>query len=86
MRVDIDGDTAESEAYFCGAHAGLGANEGKTLLQWGNYNDFWKRTSGGWCIVKRIYRIDISDGPMEIVYGSAPAGMWKEGDDRSLSH
>ncbi len=35
LRVDIDGDEAESEAYFFAAHAGTGSNEGKTLLQWG---------------------------------------------------
>jgi len=86
MRVDLDGDAAESEAYFFAAHAGTGDNEGKTLLQWGNYNDFWRRTAEGWRIVKRIYRIDISDGPLEIVYGSAPADMWKEGDSRRLAH
>jgi hypothetical protein len=86
MRVDINGDEAESEAYFFAAHAGIGTNEGKTLLQWGNYNDFWKRTPEGWRIGKRIYRIDISEGPMEIVYGSAPAGTWQEGDERGISH
>ena len=84
MRVDIDGDEAESEAYFVAAHAGTGENEGQTLVQWGNYNDFWKRTPDGWRIVKRIYRIDISDGPLEIVYGSAPKEMWKEDDERRL--
>jgi hypothetical protein len=84
MRVDIEGDEAESEAYFLGAHAGTGSNEGRTLLQWGNYNDFWRRRPEGWRCVKRIYRIDISDGPLEIVYGSAPPGSWREEDSRNL--
>lgn len=84
MRVDIDGDTAESEAYFFAAHAGLGTYAGKTLLQWGNYNDFWRRTENGWRIVKRMYRIDISDGPLEIVYGNGTEAMWAEGDERRI--
>ena len=84
LRVDLDGDTAESEAYFFATHAGVGPYSGQVLLQWGNYNDFWHRTVSGWRIVKRIYRIDISQGPLEIVYGSAPPEMWKEGDERSL--
>ena len=35
-------------------------------------------------ITKRVYRIDISDGPMEIVYGGAPPETWKENDERRL--
>jgi len=84
MRIDVDGDEAESEAYFFAAHAGIGALEGKTLLQWGNYNDFWRRTPDGWRIVKRLYRIDISDGPLEVVYGSGTGAMWQEDDERAL--
>ncbi|MGV3768947.1 MAG: nuclear transport factor 2 family protein [Sphingobium phenoxybenzoativorans] len=84
MRIDVNGDEAESEAYFVGVHAGAGEYEGKTLLQWGNYNDFWKRTPDGWRISRRIYRIDISDGPMGIVYGGATADMWQAGDDRRV--
>lgn len=85
MRVDVDGDCAESEAYFFAAHAGTGAFKGKTLLQWGNYNDFWRRTSQGWRIVRRVYRITLSDGPLEIVYGNGTQEMWQEGDERRLA-
>ena len=84
LRIDVAGDQAESEAYFCAAHAGTGPYEGQTLVQWGNYLDSWQRRPEGWRIVKRVYRIDISDGPMEIVYGNNTAAMWQEGDDRRL--
>lgn len=84
LRVDLDGDEAESEAYFFAAHAGLAAYAGQTLLQWGNYLDRWHRTSDGWRIVLRTYRIDISDGPLEIVYGNGTAEMWQENDSRRI--
>jgi hypothetical protein len=84
-RIDIDGDNAESEVYFFAAHAGAGSMTGHTLLQWGNYLDRWKRGPSGWRIVERNYRIDISDGPMEIVYGNDTAHLWQEGDDRQIA-
>ena len=83
-RIDVNGDRAETEAYFFAAHAGTGELEGKTLLQWGNYLDRWQRRPDGWRIVERIYRIDISDGPMEIVYGNDTAHLWQDGDERRL--
>lgn len=84
-RIDIDGDEAESEAYFFAAHAGAGSYTGKTLMQWGNYLDRWFRVEGEWRIVKRVYRIDISEGPLEIVYGNDTAHLWQEGDERRIS-
>jgi hypothetical protein len=84
LRIDLDGDAAESEAYFFAAHAGIGRYAGQTLLQWGNYRDHWRRTADGWRIVKREYRIDISDGPLEIVYGNDTADMWQDGDERRI--
>jgi hypothetical protein len=82
LRVDVTGDLAESEAYFFAASAGLGRYEGQALLQWGNYLDSWERRPQGWRIVKRNYSNRFEVGPMEIVYGSAPAEMWQEGDAR----
>lgn len=38
----------------------------------------------GWRIVRRDYRTDIQDGPLEILYGSGSAEMWKDGDARRL--
>lgn len=85
LRIDIEGDEAETHAYFCGAHAGIGEFEGKTLVQWGIYQDFWRRTEAGWRIKKRDYTITISDGPLEIVYANVPQTMWKEDDKRNLT-
>lgn len=85
LRIDLDGDAAESEAYFFAAHAGTGRYEGQTLLQWGNYRDRWRRGGDGWRIVNRDYRIDISDGPLDIVYGNDTAALWQEGDERRIA-
>jgi len=84
VRSHIMGDDAKSDAYFLAASAGCGAYLGKTLLEWGNYHDTWKRGAEGWRIVRRDYRMDIQHGPLEILYGSAPAEMWKDGDARRL--
>ena len=83
-RIDIEGDAAESEAYFFAAHAGRRRFTGRTLLQWGNYLDRWQRGAAGWRIVERVYRIDISEGPLAIVYGNDTAVMWQDGDERRI--
>jgi hypothetical protein len=84
IRIDITGDEAESEAYFFAASSGIGPYEGQALLQWGNYLDHWRRGPEGWRIVRRDYENRFEVGPMEIVYGSAPAQMWEEGDNRRV--
>ena len=68
MVIDIEGESAESHAYFCAAHAGAGDLEGQTLVVWGIYNDFWQRTEEGWRIVRRLYSRNIFDGPKNILY------------------
>lgn len=83
--VEINGDTAESEANFLSVAVGHPGAAERALIEMGNYHDFWQRTEQGWRIVKRLYRMDIQDGPMEIMYGSAPAEMWEEGDARRLN-
>jgi hypothetical protein len=84
MVVTVENDTAESEAYFMAPHAGTGPRAGQVLTQWGIYRDSWKRTPTGWRIAKRIYRITLSEGPLDIVYGNGPAHMWQPEDERHL--
>lgn len=86
LRVEVEGDDAQSEAYFFAASAGVREYTGRTLLEWGNYHDIWARRANGWRIVKRNYRMDIQEGPLEILYGTAPADMWEAGDARRLDH
>ena len=86
VRIDIDGDTARSSAYFFSTSAGIREYEGQALLEWGTYDDTWRRGSAGWRIAHRNYEMRIQSGPLEIVYGSAPAEMWQEGDHRRLDH
>lgn len=83
-RIDVTGDTAESEAYFFSTSAGTREYTGHSLLEWGNYRDSWRRGPHGWRIVTRIYEMRIQQGPLEIVYGSAPPEMWADGDHRRL--
>jgi hypothetical protein len=82
VRVDVDGDSAESDAYFFAASAGLGPFNGQALLQWGRYRDTWERRAEGWRIVRRVYDNRFDQGPMEIVYPNEAAEMWQEGDYR----
>ena len=82
VRVDVDGDVADSDAYFFAASAGLGPFKGQALLQWGRYRDTWQRRVAGWRIVRRVYENRFDEGPMEIVYPTGAAAMWQEGDKR----
>jgi hypothetical protein len=86
IQTQIGGDEAESDAYFFAISAGIRDYAGRTLLEWGNYHDIWRRGPNGWRIIRRNYRMDIQEGPLEILYGSAPAQMWQEGDVRRLDH
>jgi ketosteroid isomerase-like protein len=82
LRIDVDGDVAESEAYFFAASAGVATFAGQALLQWGNYLDHWERQDSGWRIVHRTYDNQFDLGPMEIVYPTMAADMWQPGDNR----
>jgi SnoaL-like domain len=84
VQVEVDGDRATSEAYFFSTSAGTRGFENQALLEWGAYKDIWRRGQGGWRIVHRLYRMKIQQGPLGIVYGSAPAEMWQEGDARRM--
>jgi hypothetical protein len=82
LRIDVDGDTAESDAYFFAASSGVGIFQGQALLQWGSYRDGWERRSEGWRIVRRTYENRFDQGPMEIVYPTSAADLWEQGDKR----
>jgi hypothetical protein len=80
----FEGDTAVSDAYFFALSAGTRTFAGQTLMEFGQYHDTWQRAAQGWRIVRRDYRMDIQQGPLEILYGTAPPEMWSEGDARRL--
>lgn len=75
---------AVSDAYFFAISAGTGKFQGQTLLEWGAYHDTWQQSEDGWRIVRRDYRNEIRQGPLEILYGTAPPELWNEGDARRL--
>ena len=68
LRVNVEDNTAESNAYCYAVHQGTGERAADVLTVWLNYNDFWQLTGEGWRISKRIYRIQFMEGPAEIVY------------------
>lgn len=86
VQIDVDNDKANSQAYFFSTSSGVRGFEGQALLEWGSYYDTWVKGAEGWRIVHRLYRMKIQQGPLDIVYGSAPAEMWQEGDARRLDH
>jgi SnoaL-like domain len=73
-----------SDAYFLAVSAGTRQFAGQTLMEWGQYHDTWRMTDDGWRIVQRDYRMDIQQGPLGILYATAPPDMWREGDARRL--
>ncbi|EXJ76488.1 uncharacterized protein A1O5_00996 [Cladophialophora psammophila CBS 110553] len=76
-----DRDRAESKVNVFAAHAGRGPYAGQAQLTWLTYEDKWRRLGGKWYIEHRTYRIQFTQGPDDIVYGTG-RGTWAEGDDR----
>ena len=68
LRIEVEDETAESNAYCYAVHQGIGEHEYDVLTVWLNYNDFWQLGEEGWRIKKRIYRVQFMEGPQEIVY------------------
>jgi len=79
-----EGEAMISDAYFLAVSAGTRQFAGQTLMEWGQYHDTWRMTDDGWRIVQRDYRMDIQQGPLGILYATAPPDMWREGDARRL--
>ena len=52
--VDIDGDTATSEAYVADMHLSRQAGSDLSFRTLGNYSDTWKKDGEEWLLVRRI--------------------------------
>ena len=66
VRVEVDGDTASSEAYVRDMHKGLGDWADTTFETLGNYLDRWRRVDGTWKMVHRTKRNRAQIGDMSI--------------------
>lgn len=61
-RVQVDGDTARSLTYGRVLHQGAGPMAGSSYECLGEYDDHWVRTTAGWRIARRWFRIDLEVG------------------------
>jgi hypothetical protein len=55
--VELDGDTARVESYFCSVHA-IGDGDGGHALVFGRYLDRFERRDGPWLIAHRAVVVD----------------------------
>jgi len=66
IRLQVDGDEAESWAHYYAVHEGALDYEGELYVMWGEYHDQWARTADGWRVTVRGYDPFITRGPREI--------------------
>ena len=66
LRLQVDGDSAESWAHYYAVHEGALDYQGELYVMWGEYHDRWTRTDDGWRITVRGYDPFITRGPREI--------------------
>jgi hypothetical protein len=59
--IEVDGDTATSEAYVTVVLRGTSGGRSFTLANIGRYLDTWERRDGRWAIVRRVYVDDLKD-------------------------
>jgi hypothetical protein len=52
--IDIDGDSASSEAYVADMHLGGDGNEDITFRTLGRYRDRWRKVDGRWLMCERV--------------------------------
>ncbi|TQF73904.1 nuclear transport factor 2 family protein [Rhodococcus spelaei] len=52
--VDVDGDTATSQAYVSDMHVGAGDRSHLTFSTLGDYHDEWTRRGDCWQLVRRV--------------------------------
>jgi ketosteroid isomerase-like protein len=71
-RIEVTGDTARSRSYGRVHHVGTGPMAGSSYECLGEYDDHWVRTSDGWRISRRWFRIDIAIGDPAVLRPADP--------------
>lgn len=66
-RVRIDGDRARSLTYARVMHLGAGPMEGRHYECFGEYDDRWVRTAGGWLLTSRTFQITMQFGDFGVL-------------------
>lgn len=65
VRVNVNGDTAESRCYIRDMHIGSGARAHLFMSSSGEYLDRWNRTPEGWRMTHRTKKTPIITGTLE---------------------
>ncbi|MCX2982338.1 nuclear transport factor 2 family protein [Halieaceae bacterium IMCC14734] len=71
--VEVDGDTATSEAYVSDMHVGVGERAGESFSTLGDYHDHWRRLDGRWLMTQRRKLNRAVLGNIDVL-GSGPGG------------
>lgn len=64
--IDVDGDTASSQAYVADLHVGKGSKRDQTFRTLGFYNDDWVKVDGVWLMSRRVKSNRETIGSMEV--------------------
>ncbi len=64
--VDVDGDTATSQAYVSDLHLGKGDKSHLTFKTLGEYHDEWVCTDGTWLLARRVKDNRATIGSMDV--------------------
>lgn len=64
--IDVDGNTATSQAYVADLHVGKGAKRDLTFRTLGVYNDDWVKVDDAWLLSRRIKRNRETIGSMDV--------------------
>ena len=64
--IDVDGDTATSQAYVCDMHLGSGEKSTQTFHTLGLYKDQWQKIDGQWLMTHRIKDNRATVGTMDV--------------------
>ena len=71
--IEVDGDTATSEAYVSDMHLGTGERSGESFSTLGDYHDHWRRLNGRWLMTRRRKLNHAVLGNIDVL-GSGPGG------------
>lgn len=64
--IDVNGNTATSEAYVADLHLGKDQKENISFRTLGNYEDKWKKVDGIWLLTHRIKNNRATMGSMDV--------------------
>ena len=64
--IDVNGDSATSQAYVSDMHLGSQGKEDITFRTLGRYNDAWKKQDGQWRMCRRVKENRGNVGTLEV--------------------